>query len=814
MAINRSDGSTAWKRTARKEVPHQGKQPNNSFASASAIVDGTHVIAYFGSRGLYCYDLEGRLVWEKDLGDMQTRNGFGEGASPALSGDTLVVNWDHEGQDFVVALDKKTGKELWRRDRDEPTTWTTPLIVEHAGRRQVVTAGTNRVKSYDLQTGELVWEAPGLTPNAIPTPIESAGIVYVTSGYRGSAARAIRLAGAKGDLTGTPAILWETDRDTPYVPSPLLYQGVFYLVKSPPPLRDEKILAAWNGLMIGAFARAAVALGEPRYAAQAARAADFVLARMRVRGRLLRSYSEGRARHNAYLEDYAFLISGLLDLYEATGRPRWLGEAIALDQVLERHYEDQSNGGYFTTSDDHERLLTRAKPAQDGAEPSGNSVQALNLLRLHELTDDDRYRRRAERTLAAFSGRLAQAPEALSELLLAGDFHTDTPKQVVIVTPRGRAQAEPLLAKLRAAFVPNRVLVVAAQGQDLAEQARLVPLLEGKVARRGKATAYVCERRVCERPTSDPEVFAAQIAKIEPLGKTSTPQDKALAYLMQEVPAWRQKHACGSCHNNGDAARALFRARDLGYAVPQQAIANTLEWLRQPLEWERAPGEPGTSDIKLARVQFTAALLGAVESNAIEDRRLLLDAARKLASDQDADGAWRIAAQASLGSPAACGPFVATWLARRTLAAADPGGFANEIARADAWLIANPAKNVMDAAAAMLALADSRTDAAHACRREALELLLGAQTSDGGWGPYPRSPPEAFDTALALLALAQTGGAAHREPIRKGREYLVRTQLETGGWKETTRPSGYQSYAQHISTTAWATLALLETGDR
>ncbi len=232
FAINRGDGSVAWKRVARKELPHEGKQANNSFASASAIVDGAHVIAYFGSRGLFCYDLEGRLVWEKDLGDMQTRNGFGEGASPALYGDTLVVIWDHEGQDFVVALDKKTGKELWRRDRDEPTTWTTPLIVEHGGRRQVITSGTNRVKSYDLQTGELVWEAPGLTPNAIPTPIESQGVVYVTSGFRGNAARAIRLAGAKGDLTGTPAILWETDRDTPYVPSPLLYQGVFYLVKS------------------------------------------------------------------------------------------------------------------------------------------------------------------------------------------------------------------------------------------------------------------------------------------------------------------------------------------------------------------------------------------------------------------------------------------------------------------------------------------------------------------------------------------------------------------------------------------------------
>jgi outer membrane protein assembly factor BamB len=231
LAVDRRDGRVAWKRTARKEVPHEGTQPNNTFASASAIVDGTHVIAYFGSRGLYCYDLPGRLIWQKDLGRMRTRNGFGEGASPALSGDRLVVAWDHEGPDFIVAFDKNTGKELWRRDRDEPTTWATPLIVETGGRRQVVTAGTNRVRSYDLEAGDLVWEAPGLTLNAIPTPVEADGVVYLTAGYRGNAARAIRLAGARGDLTGTPAVLWQTERDTPYVPSPLLYRAVLYLVK-------------------------------------------------------------------------------------------------------------------------------------------------------------------------------------------------------------------------------------------------------------------------------------------------------------------------------------------------------------------------------------------------------------------------------------------------------------------------------------------------------------------------------------------------------------------------------------------------------
>ena len=285
----------------------------------------------------------------------------------------------------------------------------------------------------------------------------------------------------------------------------------------PPPLRDDKILTAWNGLMIGAHAQAALVLGDERYAQRAAKAADFLLTRRREDGRLLRSYKDGQARHNGYLDDYAFLIAGLLDLYEATSETRWLEEALALDTVLEKLYEDRQHGGYFMTSDDHESLLAREKPAYDGAEPSGNSIQALNLMRLHEFTTEDRYRQRAERTLQAFGARLSQSPMALSEMLLAADFQFDVPKELVIVTPNSREEAEPLLAKLRSTFVPNRVLTIAAEGDDLADQSRLVPLLEGKVTRGGKATAYVCERRVCKLPTSDPEVFAQQIRKVEPL---------------------------------------------------------------------------------------------------------------------------------------------------------------------------------------------------------------------------------------------------------------------------------------------------------
>ncbi len=286
-----------------------------------------------------------------------------------------------------------------------------------------------------------------------------------------------------------------------------------------PPLRDDKILAAWNGLMISAYARAALILGEPEYARRAERAAEFVLGRMRVGGELMRSYENGRTRHLGYLEDYAFMIGGLLDLYEATGHVQWLEESMALDQTLALSYGDDKNGGYFLTATNAEPLLAREKPGDDGAEPSGNSVEALNLLRLAEFTGNDRYRVRADRTLEAFGRTLKGSPTALAEMLLALDFRLDRPKQVVIVA-RTRKQAEPLLQKLRATYLPNRVVVVAVEGPDLARQAKLVPLLESKVAQTGGATAYVCERGRCELPTSDPAVFARQLAPARSGGRT------------------------------------------------------------------------------------------------------------------------------------------------------------------------------------------------------------------------------------------------------------------------------------------------------
>ena len=279
----------------------------------------------------------------------------------------------------------------------------------------------------------------------------------------------------------------------------------------PPPLRDEKILTAWNGLMISAFAQAALVMNEPAYAGRATRAADYVLTHMRRDGRLLRAALNGQAQQAGYLTDYAFLIAGLLDLYETTSDLRWLEEAQVLDGILARHYEDTTAGGFFRTADDAESLITREKPSSDGAEPSGNSVQLLNLLRLHEFTTDDHYRQRAERAFEAFSAVLADSPMVVSEMLLAVDFHLDTPKEIVIVVPHTREEAEPFLDELSATFLPNRILAIVAEGSELESHAALVPLLEGKVARGGKATAYVCENRICDLPTTDPAVFATQI---------------------------------------------------------------------------------------------------------------------------------------------------------------------------------------------------------------------------------------------------------------------------------------------------------------
>jgi outer membrane protein assembly factor BamB len=229
LCLERQTGRTLWQKVAREELPHEGHHPDHGFASHSPVTDGQQVFAWFGSRGLHAYDLQGNLKWSKDLGRMKTKNSFGEGSSPALSGQTLVVNWDHEGEDFIVALDAATGQERWRQPRDEETSWATPLIVQHEGKAQVVTSATRKIRSYDLATGNLLWECAGMTANVIPSPVTASGIVYAISGFRGSALLALRL-GRTGDLTGSDAIVWGLNKSTPYVPSPLLVDERLYFL--------------------------------------------------------------------------------------------------------------------------------------------------------------------------------------------------------------------------------------------------------------------------------------------------------------------------------------------------------------------------------------------------------------------------------------------------------------------------------------------------------------------------------------------------------------------------------------------------------
>jgi outer membrane protein assembly factor BamB len=242
LALDRGTGKIVWQKTARKETPHEGRHQTNTFASASPVTDGQHLYVPFGSRGYYCYDLQGNLKWEKDLGDMRTKMGFGEGASPALAGRLLLVHWDHEDQSFIVALDKHTGAEVWRKQRDETSSWSTPLIVEHAGKRQAIIAASKRTRSYDTETGELIWESAGLTGNVIPMPVTGHGMVYVMSGFRGFSIQAIKLS-SRGDVTETDNIAWSVRRSAPYVPSPVLSGDRLYMSKS-----NDAYLSCLNAL--------------------------------------------------------------------------------------------------------------------------------------------------------------------------------------------------------------------------------------------------------------------------------------------------------------------------------------------------------------------------------------------------------------------------------------------------------------------------------------------------------------------------------------------------------------------------------------
>ena len=304
-----------------------------------------------------------------------------------------------------------------------------------------------------------------------------------------------------------------------------------------------------------------------------------------------------------------------------------------------------------------------------------------------------------------------------------------------------------------------------------------------------------------------------------------TAETAAVAYLSVEVPRWRMEHPCYSCHNNGDATRALIAASRRGLMGDRAAegrLDETLAWLRMPERWALNSEDGGVKDLPLARIQFGSALQMLVDAGRA-DRTALDRAAALILADQRADGAWPIAASGAVGSPAAYGTTLATAAARRVLAGSTRDLARAAVGRADDWLRRVRPESVLDASGVLFGLERATDPAARRSRADALARLKQGQGPDGGWGPFVTSRSEPFDTALAILALQPLTGAPGlaapaygdadlRAAIARARRFLLDSQNPDGSWPETTRPAEQESYAQRISTTGWATLALLETG--
>lgn len=230
LAIDRRDGKILWQKTVHKKLPHEGGHYTGSLASNSVVTDGEHVYAFFGSHGLHCLDMNGEIKWQRQLGEMQTKHGHGESASPVLYGDNVFINWDQDGPCFVSAFDKRTGRNIWKADRDEETSWSSPILVENDGQAMLIVAGTNRIRAYNPVTGTVIWECGGLSSNIVATPVSADGMLFAGSSYEKRAFLAIRLDRARGDITDSNHIAWTRSRGTPYVPSPLLYGDALYFL--------------------------------------------------------------------------------------------------------------------------------------------------------------------------------------------------------------------------------------------------------------------------------------------------------------------------------------------------------------------------------------------------------------------------------------------------------------------------------------------------------------------------------------------------------------------------------------------------------
>lgn len=242
LCLDRQTGKQLWRQTASEHVPHEGTHHDADFASASPTTDGERLYCWFGSAGMYCYDLNGKKLWQRDLGKAYVGASLGEGCSPVVYKGKVVIIRDHARQSSIEVLDARTGKTLWKKDRDEPNAWATPSVVEHGGKTQVITAASKMVRSYDLESGDIIWQCSGLTGNVTPCPIVNGDVVYCLSGYEGYSLLALPL-DARGDISSSDKIIWSKDRGTPYVPSPVLLDGMLYFTQS-----NRAILTAVDAL--------------------------------------------------------------------------------------------------------------------------------------------------------------------------------------------------------------------------------------------------------------------------------------------------------------------------------------------------------------------------------------------------------------------------------------------------------------------------------------------------------------------------------------------------------------------------------------
>jgi hypothetical protein len=307
-------------------------------------------------------------------------------------------------------------------------------------------------------------------------------------------------------------------------------------------------------------------------------------------------------------------------------------------------------------------------------------------------------------------------------------------------------------------------------------------------------------------------VVATLLASCGPRDRVGDPESRAIAYLAQQVPGWPKENGCFSCHNNGDAARALFIARRRGWDVPDEALTETLSWLQSPDRWDGDQGNDKYQDLRLARLQFAAALRSALDAGVKAKSETVVSAAVAVSAEQRTDGSWRVEPEGTVGSPTTYGPVLATHIARTVLSGLRHDRVTAALSKAESYLKSHEVYTVLDAASMVLAVQGDLAIETTTLRERCFEIIEKAQSQDGGWGPFATSPPEVFDTALVVLALAPYHEESRwRDVLGRGRRFLLAHQQPDGGWIETTRPSGAESYAMHISTTAWALMALVAT---